>query len=89
MEKNKKLFSSLAGLTVGALAGVTLLTTSLHAEDTATAPTVSDHGCSGDQSCSGDKECSGDKSCSGDKGCGADGACSGDESCSGAEQSAE
>jgi hypothetical protein len=61
---NKKLFSSISALVVGAVAGLGV----------ASAPVVavaehSDGHEEGDHKCSGDKKCSGEKKCSGDHGC--------------------
>lgn len=60
---DKKLFSSLYGLVIGAVAGVGIVA--------APAAALADHHNgqeeSGKKSCSGEKSCSDDKKCSGDK----------------------
>lgn len=91
MSNKKKVFSTLAAVTVGVIAGSAIALTPVIAfagDDHA----ASDHkGCSGDKkSCSGDKKaCSGDKKAAGTPGAGTPAAgdhksCSGDKkSCSG------
>lgn len=80
---SKKLFAGLTGLTVGAIAGIALISSPVSAMTFDNAPLAGDHGCGGDGSCSGDKECSGEKECSGDKECSGEKECSGDKKCSG------
>ena len=71
MKKETKLFSTLAGLSIGALAGVVLMSTPASAITLDHHTPLSDnHGCDSDGSCGSDKECDGEKECSGDKGCG-------------------
>ena len=79
----KSLFSKLANLTVGAVAGSALVFTAANAyaeakkaEATPAASVAAEDEAmtddEGDSKCSGDKQCSGDKSCSGDSKCSGD-----------------
>ena len=85
----KSLFSKLANLTVGAVAGSALVFTAANAyaeakkaEATPVASVAAEDDATSDEAMSddeGDSKCSGDKQCSGDKSCSGDSKCSGDE----------
>ena len=81
----KKMFSSLASLTVGAVAGAALVlapTTAL-AKPFSNANAIGAFGCSGEGGCGGDKGCGGEGEGDGDKSCKGEGSCSGDKGCGG------